>query len=114
GGLAVLTLALAGVWRFPDLSTRLHAAAKIGSLGLAALLMGSLATGDAVLVVRSLLIAVFLVLTAPVATYVVARAAHRRGWEGGREGDGDGAGDEDAGEVSRRPGGSGGGPARPR
>lgn len=78
GGLVVLTLALAGIWRFPDLFARIHATAKIGSLGLVALLLGSLATGDVVLVVRSLLIALFLVLTAPVASYVVARAAHGR------------------------------------
>ncbi len=78
GGLVTLTLALAGVWRFPDLFARIHAAAKIGSLGLAALLGGSVAVGDGSLVVRALLIALFLVLTAPVASHAVARAGHYR------------------------------------
>lgn len=77
-GLGTLTLALLGVWRFPEIFNRIHATAKIGSLGLAALLLGSVAAGDGPLVVRALLIVVFLVFTAPVASYVVARAAYRR------------------------------------
>lgn len=89
GGLGILTLALLGVWRFPDLFARIHATAKVGSLGLVALLLGSVAVGDGPVVVRALLIAVFLVFTAPVASYVVARAAYRRrqGEGGAPEGD---------------------------
>lgn len=79
GGLGILTLALLGVWRFPDLFARIHATAKVGSLGLSALLLGSVAVGEGPLVARALLIAVFLVFTAPVASYVVARSAYRRG-----------------------------------
>jgi multicomponent Na+:H+ antiporter subunit G len=77
-GLTALTLGLVGIWRFGDLFSRLHAAAKVGSLGLAALLAGTIATGDLALVLRALLIAVFLVVTAPVTTHALARSAERR------------------------------------
>lgn len=77
-GLVVLTLALAGLWRFDDLFARLHAVAKVGSLGLVTLLLGSFATGDWTLVARTGLVVAFLVLTSPVASYAIARAAHRR------------------------------------
>jgi multicomponent Na+:H+ antiporter subunit G len=87
GGLVVLTLALAGIWRFDDLYARLHAVAKVGSLGLAGLLLGSLATGDWPLVARAGLVGLFLVLTAPVSSHVIARAAHRSAED--REGNGE-------------------------
>lgn len=76
-GLATITVALIGVWRFPDLVTRIHAAAKIASLGLTAVLLGSIATGDPAMILRSLLIALFLVFTAPVATYAMAQTTQR-------------------------------------
>lgn len=72
-GLVTLSVALVGVWRFPDLLTRLHAAAKISSVGLVAVLLGSIATCDAAMILRSLLIAMFLLFTAPVATYAMAQ-----------------------------------------
>lgn len=76
-GLVILTLALVGLWRFPDVFARIHAAAKAGSLGLAVLLLGSFGVGDAGLAVRALVVALFLFLTSPVASHVVARSAHR-------------------------------------
>lgn len=85
GGLLVLTLALAGLWRFDDLFARLHAVAKVESLGLATLLLGCVATGDWALVARAGLVVLFLVLTSPVASYAIARAAFRRGGESAPE-----------------------------
>lgn len=73
-GLLVISLGLLGVWRFPDLLTRLHAGAKVGSLGLAAVLLGTVATGRPEMIARAALIALFLVVTAPVATHAIARA----------------------------------------
>lgn len=78
GGLTILTLGLVGLWRFPDIYARIHATAKVSSLGLAAVLLASIATGDGPLVVRALLIAGFLLLTAPVSSHVIAHAAYRR------------------------------------
>ncbi len=68
--------------RFPDVFTRLHGPTKATTLGVGGVLLGTIAylalqgeTG----VVRELLIAVFLFLTAPVSAHLIAKAAlHRR------------------------------------
>lgn len=82
-------VAAVGVLRFPDLPMRMHAATKAGTLG-AGLLLGAAAVllpnGSAG--VRALAAIAFLVLTAPVAAHVIARAALRAGemplWRGTR------------------------------
>lgn len=78
-GLLVITLGVLGLFRMPDVYTQLHAAGKAVFLGLVALLVASLATGDSAIAARAALIAVFLILTTPVGAHVIARAAYRRG-----------------------------------
>lgn len=70
----------AGLLRFPDFYTRLHATTKLvtlGGLGLfggaALVLDGAQASG------RLLLIAVFFFLTAPLSGYMIARSGYLRG-----------------------------------
>lgn len=75
-GLAVMTLAVWGMVRLGDFYLRLHAASKTVSLGLLPLLAAGMATGDAAIIARSVLIAAFLLLTTPVSTHAIARAAH--------------------------------------
>jgi len=75
-GVAVMTIGVYGVFRMPDTYTQLHAASKAVVLGVIALLVASLATGDATVVARSALIAVFLIATTPVAAHVIGRAAY--------------------------------------
>jgi multicomponent Na+:H+ antiporter subunit G len=85
GGLLVL-LAGVGIVRMPDTFTRLQAAAKASTLGLAAILLGvAIHDAELAVVTRCLLIAGFVFLTAPVSAHVVARAASVLGvkmWEG--------------------------------
>jgi len=97
GGLLVLTLGVVGFARMPDVYNKLHAASKTVVFGVAALLLASVATLDVALVARAVLVATFLVLTAPVSAHAVARAAYERGEpartarsvdEGGAAGDG--------------------------
>lgn len=73
-GLLGMTLDLAGFSRLPHLAMRLHATAHLSSLGLAALLFATAGTSDAGLIARALLIAAFLVLTAPVTSCALGRA----------------------------------------
>jgi multicomponent Na+:H+ antiporter subunit G len=87
-GAAFMLVAAVGLVRFPDLLTRMHAAAKAGGLGVG-LVVGAVAAaiGDAQVITEAVLVAVFLLLTAPVAAHVIARAAHRSGvplWSGTR------------------------------
>lgn len=78
-GLVVLTLAVYGVFRMPDLYTRVHAASKTVFLGLIPLLIAVSLTGDRGMIGRSILIAVFLLFTTPVAGHAIARAAYIQG-----------------------------------
>ncbi|MGQ7793809.1 monovalent cation/H(+) antiporter subunit G [Faunimonas sp. B44] len=75
-----------GIVRFPDLYTRMHAASKAGTIGsgiiLIALAVDAMQFGVAT---RALAGVVFLLLTAPVAAHLLARAAVSAGlrpWRG--------------------------------
>ncbi|MGN6103193.1 MAG: monovalent cation/H(+) antiporter subunit G [Devosia sp.] len=69
-------LAAIGVLRFPDVYTRLHAAAKTGLVGAGlVLLAAAFLAGDLGQVLRPLAGIAFLVLTTPVAAHLLARAA---------------------------------------
>ena len=79
GGLLILTIAVYGLVRLPDVYTQLHAASKAGFLGVAALLASAAVEGDAGIVARSVLIMALLSVTTPVAAHAVAHAARARG-----------------------------------
>lgn len=82
GGLAVLgalfsLVAAVGVLRFPDLLTRMHAATKAGTLGAGLLLLAvAVAFADVGVAARAAAGIAFLVLTAPVASHAIGRAAY--------------------------------------
>ena len=79
-GIALMVVAGLGLLRMPDLPTRMHASSKAGTLGAALVLLAvALHFGEAAITVRALLICAFLLLTAPVASHVIARAAYRAG-----------------------------------
>ncbi|MCK6547646.1 monovalent cation/H(+) antiporter subunit G [Myxococcota bacterium] len=85
-GAAFTLIACVGVWRFPDVFTRMQAATKAGTLGLTCL-MAAVAIHFAQLAVTAnvVLIVLFFFLTSPVAAHRIGRAAHRIGvpaWEG--------------------------------
>lgn len=69
-----------GLLRFPDLLSRMHAAAKPQVLGVLLILVGiELRTFPDVNAGILLLVALFQVLTVPVAAHIVARTAYRTG-----------------------------------
>lgn len=85
-GVALLVLAGVGLLRLPDVFSRMHAATKASSLGLACVLVGTAlhlsGPGATAKLVAAL---VFQFLTAPVAAHVIGRAAYMSGvplWEG--------------------------------
>ena len=76
-GATFALLAAIGVVRMPDLFTRMQAASKASTLGLGCLLVGTaIDLGDSPSVARAVSIAAFVMLTTPVASHVVARAAY--------------------------------------
>lgn len=71
-----------GVVRFPDIYTRLHAATKASTLGIAGVLIGAflfLYISHSIVSGKLLLAIVFTLLTAPVSGHMISRAAHRSG-----------------------------------
>jgi multicomponent Na+:H+ antiporter subunit G len=87
GALFVVSGAV-GLLRFPDFYTRIHAAGITDSAGAGLILLGLLlqaTTWDTA--VRLLVIILFLALSGPTATHILAHAARRDGVPIWREGD---------------------------
>lgn len=77
-GLVLLTIGLIGVLRLPDTYNQLHAQGLAAGPGVIAVLASSIATQDAETITFATLGIAFVVLTSPVSSHAIARAAHRR------------------------------------
>ena len=76
-GVLILTLALWGVLRMPDLYSSLHAASKAAALGLAPILIAA-GIENGTILLRGLLVLGFLLLTTPVSSHAIARGYWRQ------------------------------------
>ncbi|MGI9333106.1 MAG: monovalent cation/H(+) antiporter subunit G [Gammaproteobacteria bacterium] len=75
-GGALVLIGGVGLLRFPDFFTRLHAASVTETLALTLIVLGlSLHAGFSLIGLKLLLVFVFMLLTVPVATHALARAA---------------------------------------
>lgn len=85
-GAAFVAVAALGLVRLPDLYLRMHSVAKAGTLGCGLILAGvALAIPNLGVLLRVLGAVLFLLVTAPIASHLIGRAAHRTGcpqWEG--------------------------------
>jgi multicomponent Na+:H+ antiporter subunit G len=78
-GTSLMALTGLGLVRMPDVFTRMHAATKSASLGVALLLLAAaLAFRDLGVVTKAVVTVVFIFLTAPVAAHLLGRAAYAR------------------------------------
>ena len=65
-----------GVLRMPDVYIRLHAATKAGTLGLGMIMIGvALVFNELTVVSRVIVIILFILITAPVASHMLGRAS---------------------------------------
>ena len=79
GGSFALIAAI-GVVKLPDLYTRMQASTKSATLGVGCTLLAvAVRSGEMGTVTHSLLVVAFLLLTAPVAAHMIARAAYNVG-----------------------------------
>ena len=70
-----------GLLRLPDLYTRMHAASKAGTLGSCAVLLAlAVHADDPAISLRALAGVVFFLLTVPISSHLLARAAHGAGY----------------------------------
>ncbi len=77
-GLFFLVVSGLGVVRMPDVLNRLQAGTKASTLGFLGVLVGA-AFFQPTWIPRLLILAVFLLSTAPLAAHALARAVHSRG-----------------------------------
>lgn len=77
-GLTLLTISLYGMLRLPGTYNQLHAQGLATGPGVIAVLAASIATENAGIIAFALLTIVFVVITSPVSSHAIARAAHRR------------------------------------
>ena len=79
-GAIFIFIAAVGMIRMPDLLMRMHAATKAGTLGSSLILIGLMIRFDeADVVVESMLTIIFIFITVPIASHLLARAAYLRG-----------------------------------
>lgn len=77
-GSILLLIAAWGVVRLPDALSRQHAATKAGTLALAIFILGAgFLTPEPAWIVRLVLLALLLLITLPLASHALARAAVR-------------------------------------
>ncbi len=76
-GSIFMFLSALGTLRFPDVFTRMHAATKASSFGVGLMLAACVIYfSDGWTIFQSLLIIIFIFLTAPVAAHMIGRAAY--------------------------------------
>ena len=76
-GSLFLFLSALGVLRFPDLFTRMHAATKAGAFGVGQIMLAvALYFGSGRVAYEAFLVILFIFITAPVASHMIARAAY--------------------------------------
>ncbi|MBU1026891.1 MAG: monovalent cation/H(+) antiporter subunit G [Candidatus Margulisbacteria bacterium] len=79
-GVFFMFFGVLGIIRFPDIYTRLHPAGKAGVAGLLSVFIGLiLYAGFSLITLRIILIAIFIVITSPVAAHAIARGAIESG-----------------------------------
>jgi len=79
-GALFMFVAAIGIVRLPDLYTRMHAAAKVGTLGITGMILAAAVHFNEIAVsTQAFLIIVFFFLTAPIAAHMISRAAYHTG-----------------------------------
>lgn len=78
----VMTLAVAGIVRFPDTHVKIHASSKAALVAVLLTLCAALVSGDPKMIGRAALVAGFLLLTAPASTHALGRLAWARRADG--------------------------------
>lgn len=76
-GASFVLIAAIGILRMPDLLIRMHAATKAGSLGVGLILVGvCIHFHEMRLMIEAIMTILFIFVTAPVASHLIARAAY--------------------------------------
>jgi multicomponent Na+:H+ antiporter subunit G len=74
--LLIMTLGIVGIWRMPDIYTKLHGASKAVFLGVVMLSLSATVVADETVIYRVMLLIVLVVVTTPISSHVIGRAAY--------------------------------------
>jgi monovalent cation/proton antiporter MnhG/PhaG subunit len=77
-GLLLATVGLYGLLRMPDIFHQLHPAGLVTGPAVILVLLASVASGSAEIITSALLVILFVLITSPLSTHAIARAARRR------------------------------------
>lgn len=78
GGLFFMLVGAIGIIRLPDVFHRLHAASKCSTLGMMGLLLAAcLHVGTPDVIAKSIAVILFVFVSTPVGSHMLAKAAHR-------------------------------------
>lgn len=77
-GIVFSAIGVFGLYRMPDIYTRIHAGAKVIAIGSAFCLLGVAFLSARETAIRALAVVIFIYLTTPIATQATGRSAHRR------------------------------------
>ncbi len=85
-GSLFMLLSAIGILRMPDLFTRMHAATKVGTVGVSGVVLAlAVHMNDLQVTAPALTIVVFFLVTAPIAAHMIGRAGYHFGvplWKG--------------------------------
>jgi multicomponent Na+:H+ antiporter subunit G len=73
---AVMTLGVVGIWRMPDVYTKLHASSKAVFLGVVLLTISATVLAQEAIIYRALVVALIVMITTPLSSHVIGRAAY--------------------------------------
>lgn len=74
--LLVMTLGIAGIWRMPDIYTKLHGASKSVFLGVVVMALSTTVVAEEAIIHRVVLLILLVVVTTPISSHVIGRAAY--------------------------------------
>jgi multicomponent Na+:H+ antiporter subunit G len=75
-GLLVMTLGIYGMVRMPDVYTRLHAASKVAFLGVGSTAIAAMLVSDQASIMRLVLLIMLMLVTTPMSSHAIGRAAY--------------------------------------
>jgi multicomponent Na+:H+ antiporter subunit G len=78
-GVVFYGIGTAGMWRLPDVYSRLHATGIMSSFGIGFIAIGAGLIAPADLLIKGIALLVLTIITAPVASHTIALSAHHLG-----------------------------------
>lgn len=74
--LFMMTLGIVGIWRMPDVYTKLHGASKSVFLGVVLMALSATVVAEEAIIFRVVLLILLVVVTTPISSHAVGRAAY--------------------------------------